>query len=763
MRAAAIKTGWKPSPIETHTYIFLSDVITQSPSGERPDPNWPAPHTNTNPFTDLIQCIDYGMDPNVINDSRYVNLVDDALLSIPTISLVTDLNNLFDLSTGIWVNAAQEGRLWERPCSIELIYPPNPQGPGFPDLVQVPDANGGYRWDLPSDMRGGFHIDAGMRIRGGWSSHSDNPKHAFRLFFRPEYGEAKLMYPLFGTDGDDEFDHMDLRTSQNYCWSYQYDQRNTMVRDVFSRDTQRDMGQPYTRSRYYHLYINGQYWGIFQTQERSDASYAVSYFGGEKEDYDVVKVNGWPSADDYKIAATDGNLDAYKVLWQAATAGFSTDTAYYGVQGLKPDGTYDPNGRKLVDIDNLIDYMLCVYYTGDKDGPISSPRNNTRPNNLWAIYNRNKPDGFKFFRHDCEQTLDIGEPDRTGPYDLWQFEYFTPQWLSQKLTGHPEYVMRFADRVHKRFFNGGVLMPQSAVAHWTARANEIDLAIIAESARWGDAKRPPPLPPLPLPPPRTKDDDWLPAINNVTNNYFPSRTGVVLDQFRAKGWYPNINAPSFNRQGGYVSTSDTFTITDPCASGGTIYYTTDGSDPRLPIGEQQKTFVIENASKKVLVPASDIGTTWRGGSEPYNDSSWTSGTGGVGYERITGYESYIDINVGSAMYNKNGTCYIRIPFTVDACDINNITTLTLRMRYDDGFVAYINGTEVKRAYAPTTPIWNSLSTTSREATSAFESFDISAYINTLHAGTNILAIHGLNGTTTTSSDFLICTQLIRKA
>ena len=51
------------------------------------------------------------------------------------------------------------------------------------------------------------------------------------------------------------------------------------------------MGQPYTRSRAYHLYLNGMYWGLYQTQERPEASYAESYFGGDKDNYDVVKVN----------------------------------------------------------------------------------------------------------------------------------------------------------------------------------------------------------------------------------------------------------------------------------------------------------------------------------------------------------------------------------------------------------------------------------------------------------------------------------------
>lgn len=53
------------------------------------------------------------------------------------------------------------------------------------------------------------------------------------------------------------------------------------------------------------------YWGIYQTQERTEANFAASYLGGEDTDYDVVKVNteDW----DYVIEATDGNLDAWQI------------------------------------------------------------------------------------------------------------------------------------------------------------------------------------------------------------------------------------------------------------------------------------------------------------------------------------------------------------------------------------------------------------------------------------------------------------------
>ena len=56
---------------------------------------------------------------------------------------------------------------------------------------------------------------------------------------------------------------------------------------------------------------------------------------------------------------------------------------------------------------------------------------------------------------------------------------------------------------------------------------------------------------------------------------------------------------------------------------------------------------------------------------------------------------------------KNNTCYIRVPFTVDADTLADVNDLTLKVRYDDGFVAYLNGKEVARRNFTGTPAWNS--------------------------------------------------------
>jgi len=164
----------------------------------------------------------------------------------------------------------------------------------------------------------------------------------------------------------------------------------------------------------------------------------------------------------------------------------------------------------------------------------------------------------------------------------------------------------------------------------------------------------------------------------------------------------------------------------------------------------------------VLVPTGDIGQAWRSEID-FDDSIWTlstGGPGGVGYERTMGFEDFISLDIRAQMYGENGTCYIRIPFSVDAAELAKLTELTLRMRYDDGFVAYLNGVEVARRNFTGAPAWDSRASSSHPDSAAvvFEDIDISEFINDLKPGQNLLAIQGMNSSST-SSDLLVSTQL----
>ena len=110
----------------------------------------------------------------------------------------------------------------------------------------------------------------------------------------------------------------------------------------------------------------------------------------------------------------------------------------------------------------------------------------------------------------------------------------------------------------------------------------------------------------------------------------------------------------------------------------------------------------------------------------FDDSSWRLGAGGVGYERSTGYESLFKVNVGAEMYKITGTCYIRIPFTVPDMIYSN---LMLKVRYDDGFIAYLNGAEVARRNFTGDPQWNSVGSADNPdaAAVAQATIDISDY------------------------------------
>ncbi|MBN2843297.1 MAG: lamin tail domain-containing protein, partial [Sedimentisphaerales bacterium] len=120
LRAAAFKTGWLPSNVDTQTYIFINDVITQSPNGQTPG-GWPNSYAVNN------HKMDYGMDPDIVNNAQYADLMDDALLAIPTLSLVTDLGNLFNSANGVYVCTSADTRIngdkYEKPVSLELINP----------------------------------------------------------------------------------------------------------------------------------------------------------------------------------------------------------------------------------------------------------------------------------------------------------------------------------------------------------------------------------------------------------------------------------------------------------------------------------------------------------------------------------------------------------------------------------------------------------------------------------------------------------------
>ena len=173
----------------------------------------------------------------------------------------------------------------------------------------------------------------------------------------------------------------------------------------------------------------------------------------------------------------------------------------------------------------------------------------------------------------------------------------------------------------------------------------------------------------------------------------------------------------------------------------------------LTAGASARAFVPRNSS---LEPNPRLMETLRPWTlEELDDSSWQTGTTGVGYD----YPALIGLDV-SSMRNLNTTIYIRVPFTVE--DPSAIEALTLRMRFEDGMIAYINGHEVARYNTPEPSAvrWNSAALRNRPESAAVnpEDFPIPEF-DFLNVGTNILAVQGLNSEQNSSS-MLILPELL---
>lgn len=227
------------------------------------------------------------------------------------------------------------------------------------------------------------------------------------------------------------------------------------IRDVWMKDSLGAMGQPTSYGNFVHLYVNGLYWGIHNLTERIEDDFLADHFGGEKEH--------WEINEDFRSPGPRWNtmigIDA------------STPAGYSQIQDY-------------LDLENFADYMLLHFY-GDAEDWIN--------HNGYAAANAVSGDGkFRFFVWDQEIALDKFTWNRynnTGGVCS----------LFQNLRANNEFRMLLADRAQKHMFNGGALTEGASSARFLARANEIDKAIVAESARWGMCRParlmvPPPVP-----------------------------------------------------------------------------------------------------------------------------------------------------------------------------------------------------------------------------------------------------------------------------
>ncbi len=609
-----------------------------------------------------------GFLPSEIITHTYLYDVSAAIQSLPVVSLVTDDSNLWG-STGIQQpgNAAQRGIAWERPVSAELIKSEDNSG------LQV---------------NCGLRVQGGNYVRGRYSRYGGLPfsKYSFRLYFRGDYGPTMLHYPWFEGSEVQEFDRITLRAGMN-------DHSNPFIVDELVRRLQIDTGQVGARGNFVNLFINGEYKGYYNSTERIDDDFMRSWHGGDN-DWDVVAQFG---------EVREGDATQWYRMRDVVNRDLRVPSNYR-------------SAHDFLDIDNFIDYLLVNVYAGTGDWP----------HNNWRAARerlRGRDVNWRFYVWDAEWAF--GNLGRSVSGNTLSSELGGGSEIAQlyqSLVQSPEFRLRWADRVHKHFYNEGALTDERI----TARYEEMR----AEMARV------------------------LPNMSSlIANTWIPNRRGNIMRHMASANLHRSDAAPLFTQHGGHVPAG--FELRIRARSGLPIYYTLDGTDPRRPLDRNNltgtATLVTEEAAKRILIPSpanggSAIGLAWTGGTEPFDDSDWTAGSGGIGFDEAPDFDPHIDLEVEETMKDQNSSCYVRIPFTLTAADLVDANLFQLNVRYDDGFVAYLNGVRIADANAGDSVVWNSSATESHADSEAVElqGFDVTDFLDELVIGPNILAIHGLN-------------------
>lgn len=574
IRAAAFKAGYTPTNVDTQSYVFLDKVIRQNGLNLPATATWgtDGPDADSaNGFQLDADEFDWEMDSDIVGGLHTAQEVIDALKAIPTVSLVTDWANLWSgaakpgtppqnwngnartafEAVGIYIH----GRSDERPASVEYFNADGTQQFQVDSVIEIQGHSSGGRW--ASD------------------------KLSFQVKFKAPFADAKLDFDIFaGTaDGENavtEFNTFILDAGYNYIWNHNTAaQRNfaRFVTDQVVADLQNfaSGGGIAPHGKYVHLYLDGVYWGLYNLHERADEHFAADYFGGNNDDYFVVKHAN--TDNEHNFTYVNGGYaaeDAFVALLAATQNARNNPTSLAAYQAV----------ADILDIDQFIDYYIVHMYAGNES---DWPHNNwyasfdsADPNGLWRFHSWDQEHAFPTTDngdafHELSDPTDTGSEDDEGPGDLFH-----------DLIQHSEFRMRFGDRVQKLLRNGGALTETAAQAVYEARLDEIYTAIIAESARWGDNR-------VDADPYTRQDwidvniDDTTGDLKAVVPDFFPVRTGAVLGHFTAAGWLQSLVAPVFNHYGGQVAAGFDVIISKPVGSPGAaeIYYTTDGSDPRL--------------------------------------------------------------------------------------------------------------------------------------------------------------------------------------
>ena len=313
---------------------------------------------NTIPKGTIIRALVVNADgePSPVVTNFY--LVEDEIggrYTFPVVSITSPPEGLFSDEMGIYVpgdlyqgknskeplipaNYTQRGSKWERPANIQLF---NPQGERL------------------------LEQDIGLRIHGYGSRRY--VQKSLRLYANGLYGSQGLFqfdfFPQLNNRINnttvDTFESLILRTSGASSFE------SKMLRDIIFQDLLVNTGLDIQGNYPAVVFLNGEYWGIYNLRTRYDVKYFENYYSIAPEDLVICE-----KGQAFLFFGKPGDEELYKDLLRMIDENYETKGFKFG-ESLSDPVAYEKLSERM-DIENYIDYYTSQLYSSNRDWPASN-------------------------------------------------------------------------------------------------------------------------------------------------------------------------------------------------------------------------------------------------------------------------------------------------------------------------------------------------------------------------------------------------------
>jgi len=493
-----------------------------------------------------------------------------ALTNVPALLLTADAGRdfykprgLMAIAGGSWVAAPNDyNPIWLAATSADYN---NAEGDGYPFERAVHFELFSPQGYYPTNQ-GPVRDDIGLRISGSdyqrprytlqnvatdspWNPWNSFEKPSFNIHFNSDYGSDPLDYLLFTNYPVHKFEHLRLRAGKN-------DNYNPFITDELVRRLWLDMDHVGARGLFCSMYMNAVYKGIFNLTERFREPFFQQHYNSTAS-WDV----------DYSWQWVDGDGNA---MWQLITLLGGDITGAAAWQSV----------TNQIDIDNAADYYLLNIYCAMWDWPgnnfVIARERSTGPNSRFRFAVWDAEGGFNVNSY---YNKPVNYNTITNDLLVGAANWNLLPYIFERLSTSPEFKLRFADRVNFHMYNGGVLDdrdPDGAgplKSHFAQRLGELvtEVGPLVLYNTYSSLNT-------------SAFDTWVASGTGTNRRSYLLGNTAGRQMLRDAGFWPVTEPPAFSQFGGIVPPNYSLSITSAVATAGqtaTIYYTSNGTDPRL--------------------------------------------------------------------------------------------------------------------------------------------------------------------------------------